>query len=102
MLLPQISLDGSYTQSERSGPTTQFNPGTGELEVFEAKIETDTEFWGATLRQSVFSWDQIVGLKRADKTVAKAEAVRESAQQDLIIRVAQRYFDVLAAITGRQ
>ena len=97
VLLPQISLDGSYTQSERSGPTTQFNPGTGELEVFEAKIETDTEFWGATLRQSVFRWDQIVGLKRADKTVAKAEAVRESAQQDLIIRVAQRYFDVLAA-----
>jgi outer membrane protein len=97
VLLPQISIDGAYTQSERSGPTTQFNPATGELEVFDATIETDTEFWGATLRQTVFRWDQIVGLRRADKTVAKAEAVREAAQQDLIIRVAQRYFDVLAA-----
>ena len=97
VLLPQISIDGSYTQSERSGPTTQFNPETGELEAFDATIETDTEFWGATLRQTLFRWDQIVGLRRADKTVAKAEAVRESAQQDLIIRVAQRYFDVLAA-----
>ena len=97
VLLPQISIDGSYTKSERSGPTTQFNPATGELEVFDATIETDTEFWGATLRQTVFRWDQIVGMKRADKTVARAEADREAAQQDLIIRVAQRYFDVLAA-----
>ena len=53
--------------------------------------------WQFTLRQTLFRWDQIVGLKRADKVVARAEAVRESAQQDLIIRVAQRYFDVLAA-----
>ena len=36
-------------------------------------------------------------MKRADKTIARAEAVREAAQQDLIVRVAQRYFDVLAA-----
>ena len=49
------------------------------------------------LRQTIFRWDQIVGLRRADKTVAKAEAQREAAQQDLIIRVAQRYFEVLAA-----
>jgi len=95
--LPQLSIDGTYTRSERSGPTTQFNPITGELESFEAKIKTDTEFWGATLRQTVFRWDQIVGMKRADKLVARAEAVREAAQQDLIVRVAQRYFDVLAA-----
>ena len=95
--LPQVTLDGSYTKSERSGPTTQFNPITGEVEVFDADIETDTEFWGATLRQSVFRWDQVVNLKRADKVVARAEAIRESAQQDLIIRVAQRYFNVLAA-----
>ena len=95
--LPQVTLDGTYTKSERSGPTSQFNPITGEFEVFDATIETDTEFWGATLRQSVFRWDQVVNLKRADKQVARAEAVRESAQQDLIIRVAQRYFDVLAA-----
>ena len=95
--LPQVSLDGTYTKSERSGPSTQFNPATGEFEVFNATIETDTEFWGATLRQSVFRWDQVVGLKRADKQVTRAEAVREAAQQDLIIRVAQRYFDVLAA-----
>ncbi len=53
--------------------------------------------WGVTLTQTLFRWDQIVNLRRANKTIAKAEAVREAAQQDLIVRVAQRYFDVLAA-----
>ena len=36
-------------------------------------------------------------MRRADKIVAKAEADREAAQQDLVIRVGQSYFDVLAA-----
>lgn len=36
-------------------------------------------------------------MRRADKIVARAEADREAAQQDLIVRVTQRYFDVLAA-----
>ena len=96
-LLPQLSADGRYTSSKTSGPISLFNPATQQFETFEATIETDDTFWGVTLRQTLFRWDQIVNLKRADKTVTKAEAVREAAQQDLIVRVAQRYFDVLAA-----
>jgi outer membrane protein len=94
--LPQISADSSYSMSETSGPRSFFDD-TGERRIVDADIETDTFSWGVTFRQSLFRWDQIVGLRQADKTVARAEAVREAAQQDLIIRVAQRYFDVLAA-----
>ena len=36
-------------------------------------------------------------LRRAGKEVAQAEADYQVAQQDLVLRVAQRYFDVLAA-----
>src|SRR5690606_40365088 len=36
-------------------------------------------------------------MKIADKVVARSEVVYEAAQQDLMIRVVQRYFDVLAA-----
>ena len=53
--------------------------------------------WASRCGSRCFRWDQIVGLRRADKQFARAEAVREAAQQDLIVRVAQRYFDVLAA-----
>ena len=38
-----------------------------------------------------------MALQRADSQVAQAEADYQAAQQDMISRVAQRYFDVLAA-----
>jgi len=59
--------------------------------------EADTTQWNVELRQTLFRWDQVATLKQAGKRVAKAEADREAAQQDLIIRVAARYFDVLGA-----
>ncbi len=95
--LPQISAGGDYSVTNRSGPIGIFDPDTGERRTVDAEIETDVFSWNVTLRQTLFRWDQVVNLRRADKLVAKAEAVREAAQQDLIVRVAQRYFDVLAA-----
>ncbi len=93
VLLPQIDFAGAYTQRTSSGTTVQPPLTT----PFTNDSESDGTTWRFTLRQSLFRWDQIVNLKRADKTIAKAEAIRESAQQDLIVRVARRYFNVLAA-----
>jgi outer membrane protein len=93
VLLPQIGFGGSWTDTTSSGTDIVADEAT----TFPTSNEQEITEWGFTLSQSLFRWDQIVNLKRADKTVAKAEAVREAAQQDLIIRVAQRYFDVLAA-----
>lgn len=93
VLLPQINFAGAYTQSSGSGTTVLPPLPTPFTNDFDSEGTT----WRFTLRQSLFRWDQIVNLKRADKTVAKAEALRESAQQDLIVRVARRYFNVLAA-----
>jgi len=49
------------------------------------------------LRQTVFRWDQFAVWRRAGDEVAQAEADFRAAQQDVILRTAQRYFDVLAA-----
>lgn len=96
VLLPQVSFSGDYTSSESDGTSIEidsdFNIGSASSES-----EADTTRWQFSLRQTIFRWDQIVGLRQADKVVARAEAEREAAQQDLIVRVAQRYFDVLAA-----
>ncbi len=96
LYLPQISFDGSYTTSETQGPSIEIDPAGNPFET-TATTETDAFGWQFNLRQTLFRWDQIVGLRRADKTVAKAEADREAAQQDLIVRVTQTYFDILAA-----
>jgi outer membrane protein len=104
--LPQIDFSGDWTKtnSEGSGTINQFvevPPGSGNLEVvpipFESETRDETTRWNFSLRQTIFRWDQIVGFRRADKIVARAEADREAAQQDLIVRVGQTYFDVLAA-----
>ncbi len=95
--LPQVSLTGDYNMTERTGPTL-FQPDLTQPRLrADLTSESDVVDWGIVVQQTIFSWDTIVNLKRADKQVARAEAVREAAQQDLIIRVAQRYFDVLGA-----
>ena len=95
-LLPQISASGDWTNSETSGTSVDAD-ASGNFGTFSSESDNDVKQWQVSLRQTLFRWDQIVGLRRADKIVAKAEADREAAQQDLIVRVTQRYFDVLAA-----
>jgi len=105
VLLPQLSFTGDWTKTYSDGSGVgndiSVDPGTGEVTVtpvpFLSETKDETKRWQFTLRQTLFRWDQVVGLRRADKLVAKAEADREAAQQDLVVRVGQTYFDVLAA-----
>ena len=96
VLLPQVAAAADWTKSSSEGTSIEID-SDGSFGSLNTEFRAEETRWQFTLRQTLFRWDQIIGLKRADKIVARAEAVRESAQQDLIIRVAQRYFDVLAA-----
>jgi outer membrane protein len=102
LLLPQINAGANYGTGSNSGLQQQpvIDPGTGDVIGFvsvEAESDFDTFGWNAELRQTVFRWDQFVGLQQAQKRVAKAEIDFELAQQDLIVRVVTRYFEVLGA-----
>lgn len=109
-LLPQMAADGSYTKVDSSGVSnfgqciaynTPGNPlsGCALFGIASATSVTDSETtrWSLELRQSVFRWQNWVALTRADSQVAQAEADYGAAQQDLILRTAQVYFDALAA-----
>jgi outer membrane protein len=105
-LLPQVSAAASRTEADTS-TTGQFPQeieqptGSGNrvvlnfIQANDSKPETDR--WSIDLRQSVFSWANWVALKRADKTVAQAEADYQAEEQGLISRVSEAYFNVLAA-----
>ena len=110
VLFPQLSVNGNaYTASaDTEGFQRQFrevtNPDTGEPSAVPVSVPytntTDTDsFWNydAQVTQTLFRWDQWQRLKQADSQVALAEAEYRAAQQDLMVRVSQRYFDVLAA-----
>jgi len=102
-LFPQISAGGSWYQGSDSG--LQQQAIQSPMPPFEiigfSTVDADSDFdgfgWNAELRQTLFRWDQFVTFKQAGKRVAKAEVDYEAAQQDLIVRVVIRYFDVLAA-----
>ena len=106
-LLPQLFAGGEIETRESDGSGTFLqvvdpNPGPGidpQIDIFnvDQRVSADTWRWQAGLRQTVFRWDQWQRLGRADAVVARAEAGYRAAQQDLMLRVSQRYFDVLAA-----
>jgi outer membrane protein len=103
-LLPQFSASGGYSKDEQEfGRTELFelDPNVENSPLVPVTISSDAEGdstqYSLTLRQTVFRWDQWAALRRADAQVAQAEADYQAAQQDLILRTSQRYFDVLAA-----
>jgi outer membrane protein len=106
-LLPQINLTGQVATRETDSNST-FNqavdvdndPTTPPvIAIVNNSQQTDADFWNyqAQLTQTLFSWDQWQTLQRASSEVALAEANYQAAQQELMVRASQRYFDVLAA-----
>jgi len=99
-LLPQVSAGADYTNREAEGeaPFTGLN-ADGDIVslVGRSDVDSETTAWDVTLRQSLFRWENWVTLKRANKEVAQAEVDYQAAQQELILRTAEAYFNVLAA-----
>jgi outer membrane protein len=103
LLFPQVSVNGQYATRTTTSQAT-FNqavdPGPPPvIAIVQNNQKTDSDFWNyqAQLTQTIFRWDQWQTLKRASSEVAVAEANYRAAQQDLLVRVSQSYFEVLAA-----
>lgn len=100
-LLPQINANATESRADSEGNQAfVVIAPTGEavtrIASFERRDNESTN-WDVTLRQTIFRWDQIVGLQQAKQRVAEADATYEAAQQALLLRVSERYFDVLGA-----
>jgi outer membrane protein len=100
-LLPQLDANAGYNKRKSEGPgyITFFSEATGEQVSIDgySTRDTSTNSWDVTLRQSIFRWENWVVLGRADKEAAQAEVDYQAAQQDLILRTSESYFNVLAA-----
>ncbi|MDP3822090.1 MAG: TolC family outer membrane protein [Burkholderiales bacterium] len=84
--LPSVGLGVSGSRSTSDTPASNTQSST-------------TNAIGATLsgRQSLFNRANGVTISQAQKSLEVSAADFEAAEQDLIVRVAQAYFDVLAA-----
>lgn len=99
-LLPQIAATANYRDNESLGSQTflqEEDDGSVTIGVAESETDGTREAWNVELRQSIFRWQNWAELKRANVEGAQAEAEYVVAQQDLILRTAEAYFNVLAA-----
>jgi outer membrane protein len=90
LILPTVGATANTTYNDvtivpRTSPTT------------DIQRQFNSNGWTVTLSQPLFRWQNWVQYTQSEFQVQQAEAQLRQAMQDLIVRVAQAYFDVLAA-----
>ena len=93
-LLPQIGLTMGYTKSD----STSFQSVTDLSNQVKVESDSDQFTRGLSLSQTLFDLGAWNSLDIADKQALQANAQYDSAKQNLIVRVAEGYFNVLSAI----
>lgn len=88
---PQINAVASATRNMENQPSTSLAQGTN------SKLTTEPATVGVSATQSLFNRANDATINQADKSLESAQADLQIAEQDLIVRVAQAYFDVLGA-----
>jgi len=94
-VLPNIGLGGDISRDSydrRDAPPI----------VSKNSTYATNQVYSLSLVQPLFRWDRWVALGQADELVMQAEASYTAAEQELAVRVAERYFAALeAALTPR-
>lgn len=87
--LPQISGEAGYTDSS----SESFNASAGGV------YDIDSDGWeaGVTLNQTIFDWSVWKNADIAEKQAYQSEVAYSNAQQDLMLRVVNAYFQALQA-----
>ena len=85
-LLPEVGVDGSLSRLRIKN-----------LDTSEPADRSTNKTAGINLTQPLFRYDRWIQLKQSDSEIAGAEAAYVAAEQELMIQVAERYFQVLDA-----
>jgi outer membrane protein len=108
LLMPTLAIGGSNTRNTNEFlPSTSSSSQTGLIDSSPAagvntsqsqiSATRNINSYNLTLSQPLFRWANWQQYEQGKLAVASAEALFAQAQQDLIGRVGQAYFDVLSA-----
>lgn len=95
LYLPQIDANVNYGRTESTNVGEQFF--AGQIFPDDSESESTSTSWTIGLRQTIFNWGTVNQIQQSAAEVARAEADFHAAQQQLIVRVAEAYFELLAA-----
>lgn len=91
-LLPQLAAEGGTRKEHLKVKAA--NTGSTFVPIDE---RYDATTYALTLSQTLFDWQAFKNMSAGNRLEAQAEAAYAAAEQDLILRVAQAYFNVLSA-----
>ena len=86
VLLPQVNATGNETKND----LYRQSPALGSTDL-------KSRGWNVRLTQPLFSWDKWEQFGQGNLSAAIAEAQFAAAEQDLVLRVTEAYFNVLNA-----
>ena len=99
LLLPSVNLSANTTYNDNwiqyRGALTI--PGGGSLALPAGSSQFNSNGYGVSLTQPLFRQQNWLAYTEAELQVAQTNAQFKAAEQNLILRVAQAYFDVLIA-----
>lgn len=87
--LPNISLNGRSSRDRLNSKKFTFQ-GAGVQNYWN-------NTFNASLTQPVFHWEHWIQLSQSDNQIAQAEANYQAEQQNLIVKISEAYFNILAA-----
>jgi len=99
VLLPQINASGTFSDEHGTSTSNQpVNNGSG-FQVFATRSSDSTRSFNtqATLDQTIVDLSKIANLRASHAQAAGGDAQYQAAQQDLLLRTATAYFNVLTA-----
>ncbi|MEE8321185.1 MAG: TolC family outer membrane protein [Gammaproteobacteria bacterium] len=91
-LLPSVNLSANTRKNDQDIKSSGGAFGTS------GGVEFNSHGYSLSATQPLFRRDRFIALKQADSLIQQAEAELIVAQQDLIVRVAERYFFVLGSM----
>lgn len=103
MLLPYVQATGALGIASMHNQTSgaQFSaPGFGTSNDVDFRTDINrghAERWAVSAQQPLYDAERFAGARQLDKQAELSEARYASAEQDLILRVAQTYFDLVLA-----
>ncbi len=101
-LLPQVSADAAASRYREVYDTEQISAAQAAGCELDATIRTarcygTSRAVSVNVAQTLWSYQAFNQLKEAEAQAAAGQAIFRSAQQDLVLRVAQAYFAILSA-----
>ena len=94
---PTVGLGVSGTHQQADPPSSYTTVGGQRVQVTGDRVGTTTWQGGLNAKYAVYNRANSLTIEQAQRSLSVAQTELETAEQDLIVRVAQAYFDVLAA-----